>query len=83
MATPQAAISTSALSQYVSCDLIYSAVMSTVAYALLLFMLINISSMLEIYMIGVASVMVYILKLIMKLSNLSTDAMKLSRIWEE
>ena len=46
--------------------------MSTVAYALLLFMLINTSSMLEIYMIGVAFVMVYILELIMKLSNLST-----------
>src|SRR5438128_8958930 len=72
MATPQAAISTSASSQYVSCDSIYSAVMSIVAYALLLFMLINTSSMLEIYMIGVAFVMVYILELIMKLSNLST-----------
>src|SRR5438105_5627724 len=46
--------------------------MSIVAYALLLFMLINTSSMLEIYMIGVAFVMVYILELIMKLSNLST-----------
>src|SRR5438105_11163992 len=72
VATPQAAISTSASSQYVSCDSIYSAVMSTVAYAFLLFMLINTSSMLEIYMIGVAFVMVYILELIMKLSNLST-----------
>ena len=46
--------------------------MSTVAYVLLLFMLIDTSSMLEIYMIGVAFVMVYILELIMKLSNLST-----------
>jgi len=48
--------------------------MSTVAYVLLLFMLIDTSSMLEIYMIGVAFVMVYILELIMKLSNLLTDA---------
>src|SRR5438876_7703599 len=72
VATPQAAISTSASSQYVSCDSIYSAVMSIVAYAFLLFMLINTSSMLEIYMIGVAFVMVYILELIMKFSNLST-----------
>src|SRR5438105_8425614 len=46
--------------------------MSIVAYALLLFMLIDTSSMLEIYMTGVAFVMVYILELIMKLSNLST-----------
>ena len=46
--------------------------MSTVAYGLLLFMLIDTSSMLEIYMIGVAFIMVYILELIMKLSNLST-----------
>ena len=46
--------------------------MSTVAYVLLLFMLIDTSSMLEIYIIGVAFVMVYILELIMKLSNLST-----------
>jgi len=46
--------------------------MSTVAYVLLLFMLIDTSSMLEIYMIGVAFVMVYILELIMKLSNRST-----------
>ena len=46
--------------------------MSTVAYVLLLFMLIDTSSMLEIYMIGVAFVMVYILELIMKLSNHST-----------
>ena len=46
--------------------------MSTVAYVLLLFMLIDTSSMLEIYMIGVAFIMVYILELIMKLSNLST-----------
>src|SRR5438128_11835858 len=71
MATPQAAISTSASPQYVSCDSIYSAIMSIVAYTLLLFMLINTSSMLEIYMIGVAFIMVYILGLIMKLSNLS------------
>src|SRR5438105_11048958 len=74
VATPHAAISTSASSQYVSCDSIYSAVMSIVAYALLLFMLINTSSMLEIYMIGVAFIMVYILELIMKLSNHSTHA---------
>src|SRR5438876_1932400 len=73
VATPQATISTSASSQYVSRDSIYSAVMSTVAYVLLLFMLIDTSSMLEIYMIGVAFVMVYILELIMKLSNHSTD----------
>src|SRR5207244_6383055 len=69
VATPQATISTSASSQYVSCDSIYSAVMSTIAYALLLFMLINTSSMLEIYMIGVAFVMVYILELIIKFFN--------------
>src|SRR5438105_7893586 len=73
VATPQAVISTFASSQYVSHDSIYSAVMSIIAYALLLFMLINTSSMLEIYMIGVAFVMVYILELIMKLSNLSTS----------
>src|SRR5438132_8710839 len=65
-------ISTSASSQYVSRDSIYSAVMGTVAYALLLFMLINTSSMLEIYMIEVAFVMVYFLELIMKLSNSPT-----------
>src|SRR5207244_8251894 len=83
VATPQAAISTSASSQYVSYDSIYSVVMSTVAYALLLFMLINTSSMLEIYMIGVAFIMVYVLELIMKLSNPSTIQKPYSRQFPE
>ena len=72
VATATATAISSTNDRYVRRDSIYSAVMSAVAYALLLFMLINTSSMLKIYMIGVAFIMVYIMELIMKLSNFPT-----------
>ena len=58
--------------QYVRHNLIYSFAMATVAYVLLLFMLMSASSILEIYMIEIAFVMICFLELITKLSNYPT-----------
>ena len=59
--------------QYVRRDPIYYFTMSTAVYAMLLFMLINTSSMLEFHMLVAVVLMFYILELIMKiLSNCPT-----------
>ena len=69
--------------QYVRRNPICSFAMASIAYVLLLFMLMNASSMLEIYIIEVAIVMICFLKLIMKLSNYPTKTTAPNRAAEE